>query len=65
MPEMDGFEATRTIRAMKRRDAAAVRIYACTANSFQEDRDRAIASGMDDFIMKPIDVEALMKKLKE
>ncbi len=64
MPEMDGFAATKAIRSMKRPDAATVRIYACTANSFQEDRDRSLASGMDDFIMKPIDVESLLEKLK-
>lgn len=64
MPEMDGFEAAKAIRSLDRPDAKTVRILACTANSFSEERDRAIASGMDDFISKPIDIDVLMKKLK-
>ena len=64
MPEMDGFEAAKAIRSLDRPDAKKVRIFACTANSFSEERDRAIASGMDDFISKPIDIDVLMKKLK-
>lgn len=63
MPEMDGFEAAKAIRALKRPDASTVRIYACTANSFQEDKDRAIKCGMDDFITKPIDINSFLKKL--
>ena len=63
MPEMNGFEAAEAIRALERPDAPTVRIYACTANSFQEDRDKARASGMDDFITKPIDVGLLLEKL--
>ena len=65
MPEMDGFETTRAIRALNRPDAATVRIFACTANSFTEDRDKALESGMDDFIMKPIDINTLLRKLKQ
>ena len=42
-----------------------VKIFACTANFFREDRERAIESGMDDFLTKPIDVAALLKKLGE
>ena len=65
MPEMDGFMAARAIRAMKRPDAAKVKIFACTANSYQEDKEKAMESGMDDFITKPIDIRALLDKLKE
>ncbi len=65
MPEMDGFMAARAIRAMKRPDAAKVKIFACTANSYQEDKDKAIESGMDDFITKPIDIGGLFRKLEE
>ncbi len=65
MPEMDGFETSKAIRALDRPDAKTVRIYACTANSFSEDRDKALASGMDDFIAKPVDVEELLKKLNK
>lgn len=63
MPVMDGYEATTMIRHMDRPDANKVSIFACTANNFSEDRERAAESGMDDFIAKPIDVHELMKKL--
>jgi signal transduction histidine kinase/FixJ family two-component response regulator len=60
MPEMDGFEATRRIRdrgsAMLDHE---VPIVAMTANAFPEDRVRAIASGMNDFLSKPVDQAAL------
>ncbi len=65
MPEMDGFMAAKAIRSMKRPDAGSVKIFACTANSYQEDKDKAIESGMDDFITKPIDIGALMEKIRE
>lgn len=63
MPEMDGFQAAAAIRALDRPDAASVRIVACTANSSDEDRDRASASGMDGFLTKPVDIEKLMEAL--
>ena len=63
MPEMDGFEASKAIRALDREDAKTVRIIACTANSFAEERDKAMACGMNDFVTKPIDVKVLIKKL--
>lgn len=63
MPVMDGCTACRKIRSLDRADAASVRIYACTANTFQEDRDLALESGMDDFLTKPIDVDVLLKKM--
>ena len=40
-----------------------MKIFACTANTFKEDRDKAIESGMDDFITKPIDIEEMLQKL--
>ena len=64
MPVMDGCEAAREIRRMDRADAKTVMIYACTANTFQEDRNQAIQSGMNDFLTKPIDVSVLIKKLQ-
>lgn len=64
MPEMDGFEASRAIRALSRADAGSVRIFACTANSSGEDREKALASGMNDFITKPVDVGLLLKKIR-
>ncbi|WP_165055583.1 MULTISPECIES: ATP-binding protein [unclassified Adlercreutzia] len=63
MPVMDGYEAARAIRALDRPDARTVRIIACTASTFKEDQDRADASGMDDFVAKPIDVKTLLAKL--
>ena len=65
MPEMDGYEAAKAIRSLKRADADTVRILACTANTFQEDIDRAMESGMNGFIGKPINIEDLFLKLKE
>ena len=64
MPELDGFEAAKAIRSLNREDAKTIPIFACTANSSQEDRKKARLSGMNDFITKPIDVAALMEKLK-
>ena len=63
MPELDGFETAEAIRALDREDAKTVRIFACTANSFAEDREKALASGMDDFIAKPVNIEELLKKI--
>ena len=63
MPVRNGYEAARIIRAMDRPDAKTVTIYACTANTFKEDQDRALESGMDGFIAKPIDVKNLMQML--
>lgn len=63
MPVRNGYEATKIIRAMNRPDAKSVIIYACTANTFKEDQDKAVESGMNGFISKPIDVKKLMQQL--
>jgi signal transduction histidine kinase/CheY-like chemotaxis protein len=63
MPVRNGYEATKLIRGLNRPDAKTVIIYACTANTFKEDQDRAMEIGMDGFIAKPIDVSKLMQKL--
>ena len=63
MPVMDGCTASAEIRKLSRDDAKSVLIYACTANTFQEDRDMAMKHGMNDFLTKPIDVNILLKKL--
>ncbi|WP_372728932.1 response regulator [Nocardioides sp.] len=62
MPEMDGYEATRTIRSNEP-DGRRVPIIAMTASALQGDRERCLASGMDDFLPKPIDPHALARVL--
>ena len=64
MPVMDGCEAARAIRALDRPDAKSVLIYACTANTFNEDRIKAFDSGMNDFLTKPIDIKVLLQKME-
>lgn len=64
MPVMDGYEASRAIRDLKRADAKTVRIFACTASTFTEDRARALESGMDDFLSKPLNVAVMLQKLE-
>jgi PAS domain S-box-containing protein len=65
MPEMDGFEATRRIRALDIERAKTVPIMAMTANVFREDIEKCLAVGMNDHLGKPIDVDELIKKLKQ
>lgn len=64
MPVMNGLEATRAIRALDRADAKSVIIIAMTANSFQNDVDEALGSGMNDFIAKPVDVNTMYKIIR-
>ena len=65
MPLMDGYEATRRIRALADSAKANVPIYAMTANAFEEDRQKALDAGLDGHIVKPIDIAALMAVLRE
>ena len=64
MPEMDGFEATRQIRAMDFPNAKRVPILAMTASVFKEDINKCLDAGMNDHIGKPIIFNELVKKLK-
>ena len=59
MPVMDGYEATRAIRALPRADAAAVPIIAMTADAFEDDVKKCREAGMNEHIAKPIDPEKL------
>ncbi len=65
MPEMDGFNATRKIRASSCRKASEIPIIAMTANVFREDVDACLAAGMDDHIGKPIEIDTLFEKLNK
>ncbi|MGL4996694.1 MAG: response regulator [Deefgea sp.] len=65
MPEMDGLEATRLIRSQTVGGASNVPIIALTANALADDKQRCFEVGMDDFLVKPIQSEALLKALKQ
>ncbi|MBP3238718.1 MAG: response regulator [Lachnospiraceae bacterium] len=64
MPEMDGLEATRRIRSLKRDDAKSVPIIALTANAFDEDVQRSLQAGLNAHLSKPVQPETLFKTLK-
>jgi len=61
MPEMDGLEATRAIRALNLSQRP--RIIGLTANAFDSDKELCLNAGMDDFLTKPLRVEDLRKKI--
>ena len=63
MPAMDGFDATKSIRAIDSRQAKEIPIIAMTANAFKEDVENCKACGMDDHIAKPVDYELLLTKI--
>ena len=63
MPVMDGYTATRQIRALENPALAGVPILAMTANAFDEDRRRAMESGMNGFLSKPIVIGDLVQEL--
>lgn len=63
MPHMDGYEATRCIRALGRSDAQKVPIFAMTANTFAEDVQKSREAGMNAHISKPLDIRAVYKQM--
>ena len=65
MPVMNGYEATRQIRALKDPALAGITILAMTANAFDEDRKKALECGMDGFLSKPIVIEELLSTLQK
>jgi CheY-like chemotaxis protein len=64
MPELDGFEVVHAIRAHERDTAGHLPIIALTARSSARDREKALAAGMDEFLTKPIEVEALWQAME-
>jgi signal transduction histidine kinase len=65
MPEMDGYEATRRIRALSPPQAKTTPIIAMTANVFREDVEKCMESGMNDHIGKPFNIEEVRAKLRK
>ena len=65
MPIMNGYDATRAIRALPDRENAEITIIAMTANAFDEDRQKAFEAGMNGHLSKPIEVDKLKKTLAE
>ena len=65
MPEMDGLEASKTIRALDREDAKRIPIIALTANAFDEDVQRSMQAGLNAHLSKPVEPEALFETLEK
>jgi len=63
LPGVDGFDATRTIRSLEEPGRRRVPIIAMTAAAMQEDREKCLQSGMDDYLCKPVSIEQLREKL--
>ena len=64
MPEMDGLQATRTIRASGRGDAESIPIIALTANAFDDDVRRSLQAGLNAHLSKPVEPELLFDTLE-
>ncbi|MBR4343391.1 MAG: transporter substrate-binding domain-containing protein [Lachnospiraceae bacterium] len=65
MPVMDGYEATKAIRALGDKKKAEIPIVSVTANAFEEDKQMALKSGMNDHLAKPYDIPQITKTLAE
>lgn len=65
MPEMDGYQATRTIRKLENKELASIPILAMTANAFEEDKQEALKCGMNGHLAKPIDIDVLFETLNK
>ena len=65
MPVMNGYDATRAIRALEREDARTIPIIAMTANAFAVDEKEALDAGMDIHLAKPIDIELLKQVIRQ
>jgi PAS domain S-box-containing protein len=64
MPEMDGYEATRCIRALDIPEAKSIPIIAMTANVFREDVEKCLAAGMNNHVGKPLNFNKVLEKIK-
>ena len=64
MPDMDGFEATRTIRTMEKHTGLHQQIVALTAHAMMGDRERCLEAGMDAYLTKPISAQELYQVLE-
>lgn len=64
MPKMNGCEAIRKIRDMKRRDAKSIPIFACTGSVLKDDIDKVRKSGANDYILKPLDINLFISKIQ-
>ena len=65
MPEMNGYEATKQIRALDFKKAKTIPIIAMSADAFQEDIDKCIACGMNDHLKKPIELDVVIEKIQQ
>ncbi|MBF0495373.1 MAG: response regulator [Deltaproteobacteria bacterium] len=64
MPDMDGIQATAAIREIEKQTGEHIRIVALTAHAFEEDRDKCLAAGMDDYLAKPVRSSELLKNIE-
>ena len=64
MPNMNGYEASRTIRKLSG-SKAQIPIVAMTANAFDEDKNKTLAAGMNEHIAKPFDIQVLLDHLRK
>ena len=65
MPNMDGYQATVTIRELDDKEKANIPIIAMTANAFAEDRSKAMSMGMNGHLAKPYDIPKMLETLTE
>jgi len=65
MPEMDGLQATRRIRALNSEKAKTIPIIAMTANVFKEDIDMCVNAGMNSHVGKPLNIEEVINQLRK
>lgn len=65
MPVMNGLEAVRAIRSLPRPDAGSIPVLAMTANAFEEDKQAAYDAGMTGYLIKPLDIRAVLEELRK